>query len=56
MKFSKDKCQVLHLRRKKAFARIPAGSEWWGSSSAEEDLGVLVDSRLDISAPHLSDG
>lgn len=24
-KFSKDKCQVLHLGRKEAFARTPAG-------------------------------
>ncbi|KAK4826998.1 hypothetical protein QYF61_013098 [Mycteria americana] len=41
MKFIKSKCQILH--------KYKLGEERLGSSPAERDLGVLVDSRLDMS-------
>ncbi|GAB0190497.1 mitochondrial enolase superfamily member 1 [Grus japonensis] len=43
MKFSKDKCKVLHLRKHNPAVQHRLGSTWLESSSVERDLGVLVD-------------
>ena len=49
MKFNKDKCKVLHLEQHNQRTQYRLGSVWLGSSVAERDLGVLVDSKLTMS-------
>ncbi|CAM4529462.1 unnamed protein product [Caretta caretta] len=46
LRFNKD---ILHLGRKNPMHRYRLETEWLGSSSAEKDLGVTVDKKLDMS-------
>lgn len=49
MKFNKGNCWVLQLGGNTAGHRHRLGNEWLESSSARRDLGVLVESRLNVS-------
>ncbi|KAK4809894.1 hypothetical protein QYF61_023381 [Mycteria americana] len=49
VRFNKAQCQLLHLGHSNPMQRYRRGEEWLERTPAEKDLGVLVDSHLNMS-------
>jgi len=49
MRFTNAQCRVLHLGHNNLMQHYRLGEEWLESCPAEKDLGVLVNSRLNMS-------
>ncbi|GAB0182112.1 cAMP-dependent protein kinase inhibitor alpha [Grus japonensis] len=48
MKFTKEKCEILHLRRNNPKQQYVLEANHLESSFAEKDLGILVDTKLNM--------
>ena len=48
MKFKREQCQVLHVRRNNPMLQHMLGANCLERHFAEKDMGFLVDNRLDL--------
>ena len=48
MKFSKDKCETLHLRKRNQLHSYKMGDTWLSKIMSEKDLGAVINQKLNI--------
>ena len=56
LRFNKRKCRILHLRRNNCIPQYKLEADQLGKSSAEKDLGVLMDNMLAMSQLRSQEG
>ena len=49
IKFSRDKCEVLHLGKRNQMHSYEIGDTWLSNTISEKDLGIVVDHKLNMS-------
>ena len=49
MKFNRDKCKILHLRKRNQFHSYKIGDTWISKTMSEKDLEIVVDHKLNMS-------
>ena len=50
MKFSRNKCKVLHLGKRNQLHSYKMGDTWLSKTTSEKDLGIVVDHKLNMKA------
>ena len=51
MKFSREKCKILHLRKRNPLHSYKMGETWLSKTTSKKDLGIVVDQKLNMSQP-----
>ena len=46
MKFNRDKCTVLHFRKRNQLHKM--GNTWLSKTMSEEDLEIVIDQKLNM--------
>ena len=49
MKFNREKCKVLHLRKRNQLHSYKMGYTWLSKTTSKKNLGIVIDHKLNMS-------